>query len=74
MTMTAQTFNDLNGVARKLSATLSSARFGRDRGGMIPPDAIYAMTEEVRDALATMDALWATESAAAYSSTLRLGS
>lgn len=52
-----QDFHDSNAVLKKLDDTLSSARFGESRGGLVPPQALAQLREDIRDALATLDAL-----------------
>ncbi len=53
----ADTLYDCNEVIRQLADRIGSYRFGGSRGGMIPPDAIPTAREDLRDALATLDAL-----------------
>ena len=55
--MTARTFHEMNMVVRALDATLSSARYGGGRGGIIPPDDIATVAQAVADASATLSML-----------------
>ncbi len=55
--MDAQTFHDLNVVARKLSDVLSDARYGDNRSGLVPPEALPQLQADISDALLTMEAL-----------------
>ena len=66
MPMDAQTFHDTNRVLDSLRRRIQHHQYTDNRSGMIPPDAIHAAIEEARDAVATLDALWATASIAAH--------
>ncbi len=66
MTMDAQTYHDLQATVERLRGRLLHHQFTDKRKGQVPPAAMFEVVEDVRDALATMDALWAQASAVAY--------
>lgn len=55
--MDAQTYHDLNRTIRSLDSRLSAQCFGGGRNGMVPPECIAEVRQEIADALATIDAL-----------------
>lgn len=52
--MDAQTFHDLNRVIERLSSRITSARYGSDRHGMIPPEHLADIEIDISDALDTL--------------------
>ena len=66
MPMDAQTFHDLNKTLDSLRTRIQHHQYTDKRSGLIPPDALPAALEDVRDAVATLDAIWTAASAAAY--------
>ncbi len=55
--MSAQSFHDTNLVFDKLQSAISAARYTGGRSGMVPPADIGALTQNVKDALATLEML-----------------
>lgn len=68
--MNAQTFHDIQQVLAKLDKALSSHRYGPDRYGMVPPEAIDTAIEDVENAAATLRALRDESQTAHYSTKL----
>jgi hypothetical protein len=55
--MSAQTYHELSEVVKQLDDFIRSARYGKNRGGMIPPSDILRVVRGVNDAAATMNGI-----------------
>jgi hypothetical protein len=52
-----QDYADSNAVLRKLNDRIQNARYGNDRGGMVPPTELAQLRSDIANALATLEQL-----------------